>query len=93
MKCPKIRFGSTVWLYDVILFQILWSAAILAALGTSLQVICGIPESSSIMASAGFAMIYTLFGGKIFIILIGSHSTHMNICPISILLFSTRIKP
>lgn len=43
--------------------EILWSAAILAALGTSLQVICGIPESTSIMASAGFAMIYTLFGG------------------------------
>jgi len=43
--------------------EILWSASILAALGTSLQVICGIPESTSIMASAGFAMIYTLFGG------------------------------
>lgn len=43
--------------------QILWSAAILAALGSSLQVICGIPEETSIMASAGFAMVYTLFGG------------------------------
>ena len=43
--------------------EILWSASILAALGTSLQVICGIEEEASIIASAGFAMFYTLFGG------------------------------
>ena len=47
--------------------QILWSASILAALGTSLRVICGIGDTPSIVISAAIAMTYTLFGGyKIF---------------------------
>lgn len=43
--------------------EILWSASILAALGTSLRVICGIDDTTSIIASAAIAMTYTLFGG------------------------------
>lgn len=43
--------------------EILWSASILAALGTSLRVICGIGDTESIIVSAAIAMTYTLFGG------------------------------
>jgi len=43
--------------------EILWSASILAALGTSLRVICGIDDTASIIVSAAIAMTYTLFGG------------------------------
>ncbi|KAL5256862.1 hypothetical protein ACHWQZ_G011954 [Mnemiopsis leidyi] len=43
--------------------EILWSASILAALGTSLRVICGINDTASIIVSAAIAMTYTLFGG------------------------------
>jgi len=43
--------------------EILWSASILAALGTSLRVICGLSDPVSIVVSACIAMTYTLFGG------------------------------
>lgn len=43
--------------------EILWSASILAALGTSLRVICGLTDAVSIVVSAAIAMTYTLFGG------------------------------
>jgi len=43
--------------------EILWSASILAALGTSLRVICGLNDETSIIISACIAMTYTLFGG------------------------------
>jgi len=43
--------------------EILWSASILAALGTSLRVICGLEDTPSIIISACIAMTYTLFGG------------------------------
>jgi len=43
--------------------EILWSASILAALGTSLRVICGLSDPVSIIISACIAMTYTLFGG------------------------------
>ena len=48
---------------NIVCFQILWSASILAALGTSLRVICGINDTASIIVSAAIAMTYTLFGG------------------------------
>ena len=58
--CRSIKKQSTFFL------QILWSASILAALGTSLRVICGLDDSVSIIISACIAMTYTLFGGKHF---------------------------
>lgn len=45
--------------------EVLWSASILAALGSTLQVILGIDTVTSIVASAIIAVLYTLLGGLI----------------------------
>ena len=43
--------------------EILWSSAILSALGSTLSVILGLDNTVAIVVSAAVAMLYTLFGG------------------------------
>ena len=43
--------------------ELLWSASILAALGTTLAVILNLPVVPTIIVSAAIAVFYTLFGG------------------------------
>lgn len=43
--------------------EILWSSAILSALGSTLSVILGLDNTISVVVSAAVAMLYTLFGG------------------------------
>lgn len=43
--------------------EILWSSAILSALGSTLSVIVGLDTTISVVVSAAVAMLYTLFGG------------------------------
>ena len=45
--------------------EVFWSASILAALGSTLQVILHIDVNTSIIISAVIAVCYTLFGGLI----------------------------
>lgn len=43
--------------------EILWSSAILSALGSTLSIIVGLDETIAVVVSAAIAMLYTLFGG------------------------------
>lgn len=43
--------------------EILWSSAILSALGSTLSVILGLDNTIAVVISAAVAMLYTLFGG------------------------------
>ncbi|GAB6018839.1 hypothetical protein CHUAL_000500 [Chamberlinius hualienensis] len=43
--------------------EVFWSAAILGALGATLSVILDIDSKTAVIASAGIAIFYTLFGG------------------------------
>ena len=72
----------------MISFQVFWSASILAALGSTLQVILHIDIEVSIIVSAVIAVCYTLVGGlisvaytdvfQLFFIAIGLVSFYLN---------------
>ena len=55
-------FGGLVYLPSCI-GDICWSAAVLSALGTTLQIMVGVNQTFTICLSALIAIIYTLFGG------------------------------
>lgn len=56
------RIGGILFL-PALCGEILWSAAILASLGSTLSVILGLDNTVAVIISAGVAMLYTLFGG------------------------------
>lgn len=54
----------TALLYlPALLGELLWTAAILSALGASLSVVLGLDQRTAIIVSAGIAVFYTLLGG------------------------------
>ncbi|CAM1298076.1 Uncharacterised protein g2017 [Pycnogonum litorale] len=60
------KFGSKMggFLFiPALLGEVLWSASILAALGSTMSVIIGLNFSVSVIVSACIAVFYTLFGG------------------------------
>lgn len=61
-ECFGKVWGSMLYL-PALAGETLWSASILAALGSTLSVILGLTDSISIIVSAGIAIFYTLFGG------------------------------
>ncbi|XP_069960419.1 high-affinity choline transporter 1 [Cherax quadricarinatus] len=56
------RWGAMLYL-PALAGETLWSASILAALGSTLTVILGLGNTVSIIVSAAIAVVYTLFGG------------------------------
>ena len=58
------RIGGLLFI-PAVLGDILWGAAILNALGSTLTVILGLDSTVAILVSAAVAMLYTLFGGLI----------------------------
>ena len=56
------KIGGLLFL-PAILGNILWGAAILNALGSTLSVILGLDNTAAVLTSAGVAVLYTLFGG------------------------------
>lgn len=56
------RMGGLLFL-PALAGEVFWSAAILAALGSTVTVIIGWDSVTSILVSAGIAIFYTLFGG------------------------------
>ncbi|CAL4128601.1 unnamed protein product, partial [Meganyctiphanes norvegica] len=61
-ECFGRRWGGMLYL-PALMGEMLWSAAILGALGSTLAVILDIPNEMSIIVSAVIAVVYTLFGG------------------------------
>ncbi|CAL4106009.1 unnamed protein product, partial [Meganyctiphanes norvegica] len=56
------RWGAMLYL-PALAGEMLWSAAVLGALGSTLTVILGLSDEVSIIVSAAIAVVYTLFGG------------------------------
>lgn len=56
------RIGGILFL-PALCGEILWTSAILSALGSTLTVILGLDNTAAICISAAVAMLYTLFGG------------------------------
>ncbi|ELU07259.1 hypothetical protein CAPTEDRAFT_98096 [Capitella teleta] len=56
------RMGGLLYI-PALLGEVFWSAAILAALGSTLSVIIEIDNTTAVIASAVIAIAYTLFGG------------------------------
>lgn len=61
-ECFGRRWGGMLYL-PALMGEMLWSAAILGALGSTLAVILDLPNEVSIIVSAVIAVVYTLFGG------------------------------
>jgi len=57
-----IRMGGLLYI-PALMGEIFWSAAILSALGTTIDVILGLGDTESIIVSACIAVFYTVFGG------------------------------
>lgn len=56
------RIGGILFL-PALCGEVMWTAAILSALGATLTVILGLNNTVAVLSSAGVAMLYTLFGG------------------------------
>ena len=56
------RIGGILFL-PALCGEIMWTSAILSALGATLTVILGLNNTIAVLTSAGVAMLYTLFGG------------------------------
>ncbi|XP_042226481.1 high-affinity choline transporter 1-like isoform X2 [Homarus americanus] len=61
-ECYGPRWGAMLFL-PALAGETLWSASILAALGSTLAVILDMSNTVSIVVSAAIAVVYTLFGG------------------------------
>ncbi|XP_038674966.1 high-affinity choline transporter 1-like [Scyliorhinus canicula] len=62
----QLRYGkriASLVFFPAIIGEIFWSAAILAALGTTSSVVLDLDKNLSVVISACVAMIYTLLGG------------------------------
>ena len=56
------RMGGLLYI-PALMGEIFWSGAILSALGATVSVVLGLDRLTSVIASAGVAIFYTLFGG------------------------------
>ena len=56
------RIGGILYI-PALCGEILWSAAILASLGSTLSVVLQLDNTIAVIVSAAVAMMYTLFGG------------------------------
>ena len=62
---PCTQTSFPFFFFSAAVSEVFWSASILAALGSTLQVILHIDVNTSIIISAVIAVCYTLFGGLI----------------------------
>ena len=56
------RMGGLLYI-PALMGEIFWSGAILSALGATVSVVLGLDRLTSVIASAGVAIFYTLLGG------------------------------
>ncbi|KAF2365452.1 Sodium/solute symporter [Trinorchestia longiramus] len=61
-ECYGQRWGCMLYL-PALAGEALWSASILAALGSTLAVILGLTDAISVIVSAAIAVLYTMMGG------------------------------
>lgn len=80
----EIRYGrwvAALLMVPAVLAELIWSAAILVALGTTFGTVIGVDLTTSILVSSAVAIAYTMFGGlravaytdvvQLFLILVG----------------------